>query len=96
MSQTKKALLKSVLSLVLCISLCVSGTFAWFSDNVTSGKNIIQSGNLDIEMYWTDDLENGTWYNVEDDEHNTIFTEENWEPGYTEVRYIKIKNIVIS
>ena len=33
---TKKALLSSVLSLVLCMSMLVGTTFAWFTDSVTS------------------------------------------------------------
>ncbi len=89
---TKQTLIMSVLSFVICITMFISATFAWFTDNVTSGKNIIKSGNLDLEMYWTNDLDNGEWYNVEDDEHNTIFKHDNWEPGYTEVKYIKLVN----
>lgn len=88
----KQTLIMSVLSVVISIAMFIGATFAWFTDNVTSSGNIIKSGNLDIEMYWTDDLDSGTWYNVEDSDHNTIFGYDNWEPGYTEVRYIKIVN----
>ena len=83
MTNLRKRYLSSIVSLVLCISMLIGTTFAWFTDNVTSGSNIIQSGNLDLEMYWTDDLDSGEWYNVEDPNHNTIFGYENWEPGYT-------------
>lgn len=92
MKDSKKALSSSILSLVLCVVMLIGTTFAWFSDKISSGQNIIQSGNLDIEMYWTDDLESGEWFNVEDDKHNTIFNYDNWEPGYTDVKYIKIVN----
>ena len=51
---TKRALLDSVLSLVLCLSMLICSTFAWFTDSVSSTNNIIQSGNLDIEMYRAD------------------------------------------
>ena len=47
---TKSALLWSVLSLFLCISMLAGTTFAWFTDSVTSANNIIQSGNLDVEL----------------------------------------------
>ena len=47
---TKKALIASVLSLVLCFSMLVGTTFAWFTDSVTSANNIIMAGNLDIEI----------------------------------------------
>jgi len=92
MRKTKSALLHSAIALLLCISMLIGSTFAWFTDSVTSDKNIIQSGNLDIEMYWTDDLDSGNWYNVEEDAHNTIFSYDNWEPGYTDVKYIKLVN----
>ena len=51
---TKKALVASVLSLVLCFSMLIGTTFAWFTDSVTSAGNIIKTGNLDVEMYWAD------------------------------------------
>lgn len=92
MKNSRKRFLSSLLTLVLCITMFIGATFAWFTDSVSSSGNIIKSGNLDIEMYWTDDLNRGTWYNVEDPEHNTIFGYDKWEPGYTEVRYIKIVN----
>ena len=88
----KAALFKSAIALLLCLSMLIGTTFAWFTDNVTSTGNIITSGTLDVEMYWTDDLDRNVWYNVEDAGYNTIFSYDNWEPGYTDVRYIKIVN----
>ena len=92
MKTRKSALIKSILALLLCMSMLVGTTFAWFTDSVTSGSNIITAGNLDIEMYWTDDLDSGVWYNVQDAQYNTIFSYDNWEPGYTDVKYIKLVN----
>lgn len=92
MKNSKKMFLQSVLVLCLCVAMLIGSTFAWFSDNVTSRNNVITAGNLDLKMYWTDDLDNGEWYSVEDDEHNTIFNYDNWEPGYTDVKYIKLVN----
>ena len=86
------ALLKSAISLILCFSMLLGSTYAWFTDSATSTGNIITSGTLDVEMYWTDDLDRNVWYNVEDPNYNTIFSYDNWEPGYTDVRYIKIVN----
>ena len=40
----------SALSLLLCVSMLVGTTFAWFTDSVTSAGNIIQSGTLDVDM----------------------------------------------
>ena len=93
MKKTKTSLLHSGLALLLCISMLIGSTFAWFSDSISSGKNIITAGNLDLEMYWTDDLDSGVWHNVEENGHNTIFSYDNWEPGYTDVKYIKLVNV---
>ena len=92
MKSTRKSYLVSALSVLLCIALLIGTTFAWFTDHVTSGTNVIKSGNLDLKMYWTNDPENGTWHDVEDPAYNTVFSHDNWEPGYTEVKYLKIKN----
>ena len=84
---TKKALMMSVLSLVLCFSMLIGTTFAWFTDSVTSANNIIKSGNLDIELeYW-----NGTkWVDVAG--KSDILTNTLWEPGVTEVAYLRVAN----
>ena len=95
MKNMKRTLLTSAVSLILCFAMLLGTTLAWFTDAVTSGNNIIQSGNLDVEMYWADTLlevNSPDWKNTEDDEYNTVFTYDNWEPGYTDVKYIKIQN----
>ena len=40
----------SLTSLMLCVSMLVGATFAWFTDSVTSGVNRIVSGNLDVTL----------------------------------------------
>ena len=52
---TKRALLASVLSMMLCLAMLIGSTFAWFTDSVTSGKNTIVAGNLDVELNWSTD-----------------------------------------
>ena len=86
---TKRALLMSVLSLLLCMSMLVGTTFAWFTDSVTSGKNTIQSGNLDVELYYSDKAA-GPWTKVTSS--TDIFGYNLWEPGYTKVAYFKVVN----
>ena len=92
MKNKKTALLKSGLAMLLALSMLVGSTFAWFTDSVTSKGNVITAGKLDVEMYWTDDLNSGVWHNVEEDGYNTIFSYDKWEPGYTDVKYIKLVN----
>ena len=90
----KRALLSSILSLLLCVSMLVGTTFAWFTDSVTSGSNIIAAGNLDVEMYWADGTKNVPADDADwtDASEGAIFDYDNWEPGYTEVKYLKIVN----
>ena len=47
---TRNALVMSVLSMLLCVSMLVGTTFAWFTDEVVTGMNTIAAGNLDIEL----------------------------------------------
>ena len=89
MKETKRSFLTSCISLILCFVMLVGTTFAWFTDEVTSANNIIQAGSLDIGLEWSKD--NVLWHNAETN-NNPIFNYDNWEPGYTEVRYLKVTN----
>ncbi len=95
---TKKALLASSISLLLCVAMLIGSTFAWFTDSASSKGNKIMAGNLDVELF----LHNGAEYvNISDDE-KPIFGEGSiaqnnnaetlWEPGKTQVAYLMIKN----
>ncbi len=87
---TKRALIASVVSLMLCFTMLLGTTYAWFTDSVTSTNNIIKSGNLDIVLEYFD-AKNEKW--VEVDETTELFKEETlWEPGHTEVVYLKVTN----
>ena len=89
---TKRALLTSVLSLVLCFAMLLGTTFAWFTDTVTSSGNVIQTGDLDVEMYYaagTEDPATVGWTNADG---VAIFNYDNWEPGYADAKHIKIVN----
>ena len=89
---TKRTLLTSVLSLFLCFTMLVGTTFAWFTDSASSANNVIQAGNLDVEMYWAEGVEDPatlTWNKIEG---QAIFNNDKWEPGYVEAKHIKIAN----
>ena len=89
-NSTKKALLASALSLLLCISMLIGTTYAWFTDSVTSANNIIMSGNLDVALEYSIDMVN--WTAV--DANTNVFDDEAlWEPGYTEVVYLRVSNM---
>ena len=85
---TKRALLTSVMALVMCVVMLVGTTFAWFTDTASTGVNKIQAGNLDIEVKYTLDGEN--WNDL--DGATDIFQKGLWEPGHTEVVALRFKN----
>ena len=90
---TKRALLTSVLALVLSLAMLAGTTFAWFTDTASTGVNRIVSGNLDVGLqYWGVD-ENGqkTWLTAENSE-DLVDKNALWEPGYTQIVYLKVKN----
>lgn len=91
----KSALLMSALSLLTCMTMLIGSTFAWFTDSVTSSGNIIKSGTLKVAMDWADGTkavpaEDSTEWT--DASTGAIFKNDKWEPGYVEVRHLRIKN----
>ena len=89
---TKKALIASVLSLVLCVSMLVGSTFAWFTDTATTSVNTIQAGTLKVDIVNESgtSLKGSSMSFVNSDGSADIL----WEPGAT-FRTIgfKVKNI---
>ena len=47
---TKRALLTSVMALVMCVVMLVGTTFAWFTDTATANVNTIKAGNLKVQL----------------------------------------------
>lgn len=92
---TKSKLLSSLLILALCVTMFVGSTYAWFTDSVTSAGNIITSGTLDVTMEWADGtkavpaLDSAEW---NDASQGPMFTNQLWEPGFVDVKHIKIAN----
>lgn len=91
---TKRALLASVLSVVLCFAMLVGSTFAWFTDSVTSGKNKIVAGNLDIKLSYQN--ANATQFTEVTSETADLFVDKDgndikWEPGAAAVTYLSSK-----
>lgn len=87
MSKTKKSLVLSCLSMLLCVSMLIGATFAWFTDNASTGVNSIQAGTLDIDLQMKD--ANGNWVTAEGETLDFVKASgaENeailWEPGCT-------------
>ena len=93
MKGTKRSLLMSALALLLCVSMLIGSTFAWFTDSVTSAGNIIKSGKLEVTMEWKDATATGAQKTYKDASEGAIFNYDKWEPGYVEAKNIKISNV---
>lgn len=93
----KTALMTSVLSMLLCVTMFVGTTYAWFSSGFTNTQNNIMAGTLDVVLEYYDPSmitpgsTNGGWVEVTED--TKIFDPDaKYEPGYTEVVYLRVVN----
>ena len=87
----KRALLTSALAIVLCMTMLIGTTFAWFTDTASTGVNRIVSGNLDIELEYKN---KGTEAFKKADANTPVFDESAlWEPGYVEYVVLKLSNV---
>ena len=88
---TKRALLTSVLALLMCVTMLVGATFAWFTDTASTEVNKIQAGNLDIEVEYRTSLTED-WKTLDNatDLFGAVGTL--FEPGHTRVVELKIAN----
>ena len=78
---SKRALLTSVLSIALCLSMLIGTTFAWFTDTASTAVNKIQAGTLDVDIVDADNntLNGKTLYFRDVNGKTNIL----WEPGAT-------------
>ena len=86
---SKRALLLSALAIVLCIAMLIGTTYAWFTDTASTAVNKLQSGNLDVQLEYSKDF--SEWKKVT--EETKLFEDSTvWEPGRTEIVYLRVKN----
>lgn len=82
---TRNALVTSIISLLLCVSMLVGTTFAWFTDEVVTGMNTIAAGNLDVEL-----LADGNKV----DSNTKLFDDVTlWEPGVVVYENLQVANV---
>ena len=88
---TRRALLTSVLALLMCVTMLVGATFAWFTDTASTGVNKIQAGNLDIELAYKNRTTGGKFRKA--DKSTPVFDNNAlWEPGHVEYVVLKVSN----
>ena len=81
-----------VLSLCLFVVWGVLGTgasLAWFSDTTPNLKNVFHISDFDLKVEYK--AADGNWYDLQ--ENTELFKKDAlYEPGYTEIVYLKVKN----
>ena len=87
--KTRRALIASCISLLLCVSMLLGTTYAWFTDSVTSVNNIISSGNLDLEVYYGDPAEEKSIMGVSE----LFDSVKLWEPGAVAYENLTVANL---
>ena len=92
---TKRALLVSGLVLIMCVTMLIGSTFAWFTDSVTSSNNKIVAGNLDVQLLMDtgdgyEDISNSTEsiFNMLSNKAQDVNADTLWEPGYSQVAFL--------
>ena len=97
---TKRALLGSVMAMVLCMAMLVGATFAWFTDTASTGVNKIQAGKLDVALEMK---EGDSWVSAEGKTLDFVKAAAGeqvlWEPGCTytlpELRVVNNGNLAL-
>ena len=98
MKNTKRSLLLSALALVICVTMLIGSTFAWFTDSASTAVNTIQSGKLDVALEYS--LDGVNWSNAEGQTLSfkkaagaPANEEVLWEPGCTyELPLLRVRN----
>lgn len=92
--RTRRALLVSFSSMLMCVAMLVGTTFAWFTDTASTSVNRIQAGELDVEL-WNGEKDEKLgsealkWVASDGRSQNEIL----WEPGATyNLESFRIKN----
>ena len=84
---TKRALLTSVMALVMCVVMLVGTTFAWFTDTASTAVNKIVAGNLDVDIVGENgaSLDKQTLKFIQAAGNNEYASVDDvlWEPGAT-------------
>ena len=90
MEKNRSKVLMSILIIALCLAVCVGLTYAYFTDSAKSSGNKIQAGNLKLDLQLYDKTDG--WHSIKDSQ-DPVFNYDKWEPGYVDVKLLKVENL---
>ena len=105
--QIRKALLISALSTVMCLTMLLGTTFAWFTDTASTSVNTVNAGDLKLGLEYAYAAGSSTaegsaiWQPVKEISNNTAIlkdvgthegVDKAWEPGLAKYVQLKVKN----
>ncbi len=92
--KTRKILLVSVISIMICLAMLVGTTVAWFTYSVNSGKSQIITGSLTAKLEYATLLADGSWsaYSEVTETTPVFANSEYWEPGHTQAVKLRVTN----
>ena len=80
----------SLLCLILCATMFMSTSMAWFTSEVNNAGNEIYVGMLDVQLLHED---GGAWVDLEKNpDHKVLSGDTRWEPNCTHIEYLKVQN----
>lgn len=92
MKNYKKTIFASALALIVCCTLLLGSTFAWFTDSATNKGNVITSGEMDAGFYYKSLVGSTGYEYVKVDENTAVFEDVIWEPGKSYGYDFKVRN----
>lgn len=86
---------QSALICLVCISFLTGSTYAWVTElqeSISEERNGTTVTAIKPQLSWTDDLDLNTWNATTGNDARALFHYTKWEPGYMQVRYIRLEN----
>ncbi len=84
-----KSLIASIVAIVVSTTTLLGSTYAYFNDSISLAGNKIVAGTLDVDLELLN--KEGVWNSLKESE-TPLFDNVKWEPGYTDVKVLKVEN----
>ena len=95
MRNSIRQIFQSALICLVCISFLTGSTYAWVTslenDIATKTENGVTIYAIKPQLSWTDDLDS-EWKSTVNPATSAVFRYDKWEPGYMQVRYVRLEN----